>query len=67
MERVVLLQTPAFIRGEVRDRAESPKRAARIEEPIARAHEARIAGALVPGEMPQLIDMLDRVFAALQR
>jgi DNA-binding MarR family transcriptional regulator len=35
--------------------------------PIARAHEARIADALAPGEMPQLIDMLDRVFAALRR
>jgi DNA-binding MarR family transcriptional regulator len=35
--------------------------------PIARAHEARIAGALAPDEVPQLIAMLDRIFAALGR
>jgi DNA-binding MarR family transcriptional regulator len=35
--------------------------------PIARAHEARIAAALTSEEMPLLIDMLDRIFAALRR
>ena len=47
----------------------TPKGAAVLTRlgPIARAHEARIAGALAPGEMARLIDMLDRIFAALRR